>query len=265
MHISWEAVLNFYLFLVGSFSLFWLVQLKTQNANFVDACWALGVFLASLALLFNNLYFNETRGFLLCLVCGIWALRLALHLFKSRVFSGEDEDRRYRKLRQRWGPRAPLFFFILFQIQAILVCLCAIPFLAVATNKAEISTSDLAACVVGVCAIWGEHIADAQLKAFKNTDGSKEVSVCNVGLWKYSRHPNYFFEWVYWWAYVLFSVGSPYFLLSFFGPALMLWLLWRVTGIKPSEKLSLEKRKDVYRRYQEETSAFFPWFPRRKG
>lgn len=264
MALSWENTLYFYLTLAVSFAVLWTVQLKTQNANFVDAFWALGLFSISFILLVTESFDNRLRGFLCCFASGIWALRLSWHLFRTRVWSGETEDRRYSELRKKWGRRAQFNFFLLFQVQALLVLLCAIPFVSVAKNTTPFSLFDLLACVVATAAIFGEHVADEQLKVFKSKNDTNPMSICKNGFWKYSRHPNYFFEWIYWWTYVLFSVGSSSFVLSLVGPFLMLWLLWRVTGIAPSEKLSIEKRGNLYRAYQQETSAFFPWFPKRQ-
>jgi steroid 5-alpha reductase family enzyme len=111
-------------------------------------------------------------------------------------------------------------------------------------------------------AIAGETLADAQLAAFKR-DPANRGGVCNVGLWRYSRHPNYFFEWLIWMSYFIFALASPFGWIAIVGPASILWLLIRVTGIPMAEEQSLRSRGDAYRRYQQATSAFIPWFPKR--
>jgi steroid 5-alpha reductase family enzyme len=110
-------------------------------------------------------------------------------------------------------------------------------------------------------AIAGESLADAQLAAFKRRAAKGQV--CDAGLWRYSRHPNYFFEWLVWVAYFLFALGSPHGWLAFVGPASILFLLLRVTGIPLTEEQSLRSKGDAYRRYQRTTSAFVPWFPKK--
>ena len=110
-------------------------------------------------------------------------------------------------------------------------------------------------------AICGELIVDRQLYRFR-TDRSNEGKVCKVGLWRYSRHPNYFFEWIHWWAYVAIGWGAPYGALTLIGPALMLFFLFKVTGIPPNEENSLASRRDAYREYQRTTSIFYPWPPK---
>jgi len=120
--------------------------------------------------------------------------------------------------------------------------------------------------IAGVClwctALAGETVADAQLSAFKRI-AANQGQVCDVGLWRCSRHPNYFFEWLVWVAYFLFALGSPLGWLAAIGPASILYLLLRVTGIPLTEEQSIRSKGDAYRRYQATTSAFAPWFPRK--
>jgi steroid 5-alpha reductase family enzyme len=113
-----------------------------------------------------------------------------------------------------------------------------------------------------LAAITGEALADAQLAAFKR-DAANRGRVCEAGLWRYSRHPNYFFEWLIWVAYFVFAVGSPWGWVALIGPASILYLLLRVTGIPMTEEQSLRSRGDAYRRYQRTTSAFIPWLPKK--
>jgi steroid 5-alpha reductase family enzyme len=112
-------------------------------------------------------------------------------------------------------------------------------------------------------AVAGESLADAQLRAFKS-DPAHKGQVCRAGLWAYSRHPNYFCEWLIWCAYALLAISAPYGWLGLLSPAIILFLLVKVTGIPPTEKQSLRSRGPAYARYQNEVSAFFPWFPRSK-
>ena len=120
---------------------------------------------------------------------------------------------------------------------------------------------DFVAIAVWVIAIAGESIADRQLDNFRNNPSNKG-QVCKDGLWYYSRHPNYFFEWLHWWTYVLFAITYPLGWLSILAPALMLFFILKVTGIPPTEKQALKSRGERYREYQRTTNAFFPWFPK---
>ena len=116
---------------------------------------------------------------------------------------------------------------------------------------------DAAGLAVFAVSMVGESIADRQLARFR-ADAANRGQVCEAGLWRYSRHPNYFFEWLHWWAYVLFGYGSPSWWVTLAGVVLMYLFLTRVTGIPHTERQALASRGDAYRRYQQQTSAFFP-------
>jgi steroid 5-alpha reductase family enzyme len=113
-------------------------------------------------------------------------------------------------------------------------------------------------------AVAGEAIADAQLASFKRNPGD-EGRVCDTGLWRYSRHPNYFFEWLVWVAYFVFALASPWGWIAAIGPASILFLLLRITGIPLTEQQAVRSKGDAYRRYQQTTSAFVPWRRKAEG
>ncbi len=234
-------------------------QKNHANAGIVDVGWAAGVgFLAILYAMFSDGF--PLRRAALGAVAGIWGFRLAAYLFLDRVLPGQ-EDGRYRMLREQWGERAQVNFFLFFQVQAFWAVLFSVPFLVVAANPhAAWSWWDTAALLVWLGAVTGETVADRQLERFRN-DPVNRGKTCRAGLWRYSRHPNYFFEWIHWFTYVLLGVGSPYFWVTLTGPVLMLLFLYKVTGIPYTEKQAMKSRGDDYRRYQETTSAFIPWFP----
>ncbi len=145
---------------------------------------------------------------------------------------------------------------------ATMATLLGVAFFVVCLNPApQIHPLEIGGVVLWLLALTGESLADAQLAAFKR-DPTSKGRVCDVGLWHYSRHPNYFFEWLIWVAYFLFALGSPYGWVAVIGPASMLYLLLRVTGIPLTEQQSLRSKGDAYRRYQQTTSAFIPWFPK---
>jgi steroid 5-alpha reductase family enzyme len=191
---------------------------------------------------------------------GIWAVRLFWHLLSDRVLRAREEDGRYKMLREKWGNRAPLNFFIFYQVQALFVIAFALPFfLASANPHPALTLWDFAGVGLWVAAVVGEGIADRQLARFRANPANRGKT-CREGLWRFSRHPNYFFEWVHWWAYVLISATSPLWWASLFAPLFMLFLLFYVTGIPYTEKRALESRGDDYRDYQRTTSGFIPWF-----
>ena len=243
---------------VGMFAT-WLLQLRTRNAGYVDVAWAglLGV----AALLYGT--FGEGAGIprlLVAMLGGVWGARLALHLL-SRVLH-EAEDGRYRALREHWNDHQGKFLMF-FAGQALLVVLFSLPFLAVACNPStDLGVFQLAGVLVWLLSLGGESLADMQLAKFRACPGNRGKT-CRIGLWGWSRHPNYFFEWLHWFAYVLLAVGSPLFVLSLVGPLAMLVSLMWVTGIPYTEQQALRSRGEDYRRYQREVSKFFPWPPRR--
>lgn len=237
----------------------WWLQVRTRNAGYVDVAWA-GL-MGTAALLYGVLGQGATTPRLLVAILGgLWGFRLCLHLL-TRVLH-EAEDGRYRFLREHWNDDQARFFAF-FIAQALLAALFSIPFLAVAHNpQAGLSIWSLAGIAVWIASLAGEGIADLQLSAFRS-DPANRGRTCRKGLWGWSRHPNYFFEWLHWFAYVLLAVGSPWWGWTWLGPTLMgASLLW-ITGIPYTEAQALRSRGDDYRAYQREVSMFVPWFPKR--
>ncbi|MGE0682765.1 MAG: DUF1295 domain-containing protein [Candidatus Binatia bacterium] len=240
----------------------WFVQKIRQDASIVDVAWSAG--LGILVLFYaGNAEGYEPRRWLLGMVAGIWSFRLAAYLFINRVW-GKTEDGRYQTLRQNWGNNAQLYFFIFFQAQALLDVIFSLPFLVIACNpEPTLRGWEYAGVAVWAAAIAGESLADWQLARFR-ADPRNRGTTCRVGLWRYSRHPNYFFEWLHWWTYVVMAIGTPYWWATLIGPALMLYLLFKVTGIPATEAQALASRGDDYREYQRTTSAFIPWLPKKE-
>jgi steroid 5-alpha reductase family enzyme len=195
----------------------------------------------------------------------LWSLRLGLHLARRVLGHLDKEDARYGQLRRDWAVGFEFKMFGFFQLQALLLVLLATPFLLAAANPAP-SFHPLEAVAVGLwlIAVFGEALADAQLAEFKR-DPANRGRVCDAGLWRWSRHPNYFFEWLVWVAFALFALPSPGGWLALGCPALMLHFLLRVTGIRYTEEQLLRSKGDAYRAYQQRTSAFVPWPPATDG
>ncbi len=237
----------------------WLLQIRTRNAGYVDVAWA--ALLAVAALLYGS--FGPGAGLprlLIAMLGGIWGVRLALHLL-ARVLH-EAEDGRYAALRDHWQGHQGKFFGF-FMAQALLVVVFSLPFLAVATNPSTALSLNMAlGVIVWAGSLAGESLADMQLAKFRRCPGNRGKT-CRIGLWGWSRHPNYFFEWLHWFGYLLLAWDSPLWWLALVGPiAMLVSLLW-VTGIPYTEQQALRSRGEDYRRYQQEVSMFFPWPPRR--
>ena len=239
----------------------WLLHLAIANAAVVDVGWAAGI--GVLALLYARLGDGDpVRRAMIGVLGGVWSARLTLHL--AHRVAGEPEDGRYREIRERWRTNVKAKFFAFFVGQGVLDVLLATPFLlAVRNPDPRISLFEIAGVMVWVIALAGETAADHQLRAFK-ADAANKGRVCQVGLWRWSRHPNYFFEWLIWCAFALFALGSPLGWLAVGCPALMLYFLLRVTGIPATEAHALNSRGAEYAEYQRTTSAFIP-LPRKEN
>ena len=195
-----------------------------------------------------------------------WSANFALLALLWRRIAGQPEEGRYVQLRREWGASGNLNlrFLAFFEFQAALNVFLSLPLLLACMNRWEgwltLEWIGAAICIVGLA---GESLADAQLAAFKR-DPAHKGAVCDVGLWRYSRHPNYFFEWLIWIGYAVFACASgPYGWLAVAAPLLMLHFLLNVTGVKATEEQAVRSKGERYRAYQARTSAFVPWFPRK--
>jgi steroid 5-alpha reductase family enzyme len=244
-------------------AMLWCIQRFTRNAAIVDFGWALSlVYLASFYAIRGDA--GRWRGLLMAGMVGVWGLRLAFYLLFTRVI-GQPEEGRYQELRTGWGRGVQWGFFMFFQAQGLLNIVLAVPFLVVALNSRPVfSPLEYAGAILWAIAFLGEVIADAQLAAFKS-DPANRGRVCDLGLWRFSRHPNYFFEWLIWLSYALFALASPHGYLGLISPALILFFLLKVTGIPATEAQALRSKGEAYRRYQQSTSVFIPWIPKRSA
>ena len=244
----------------GLMLLLWTIHLPMRNAAIVDAGWAGGLALLGILYGIYGTGFSDRR-ILVAAMAGIWGLRLGLYLLLTRVI-GHPEEGRYQELRRKWVTNLPLKFLIFFEAQAVLDIVLSIPFLLAAENhEPRLSLAEYGAAALWVVAVGGEILSDLQLSAFK-ANPSNRGKTCDRGLWRYSRHPNYFFEWLTWVSFALLAIGAPHGYLGLISPALILYFLLRVTGIPATEAQAIRSRGDEYRRYQRTTSAFVPWFPK---
>lgn len=245
----------------------WLIQQRTGNSGWVDTVWTFGLGLvgcvAALAAL--NSGSQEFRQFIVAGLLLLWSLRLGAHIaLRSSTIS---DDPRYAELIRGWGADARRQMFILLQKQALVTIPLAASVLLAAHNPAEhVRLQDWLGMAILVIGIGGEAIADRQLRAFRLSP-SNQGKVCDVGLWGWSRHPNYFFEWLSWTAYPMIAIdltgAYPLGWFALAGPICMYWLLRHVSGVPPLEEHMLRSRGRAYEDYQARTSTFFPWLPGR--
>ena len=244
--------------LIAIFSAVWAWQLKTGNAGMVDPVWAysLGLVAVLYAVLGNG---DPVSRALTALGGLVWGVRLGTHLWKRNF--GKPEDARYRRFREEWGDKAASKMFWFFQVQVVISMLLSIAFLVPSYRSSTPAIGWIVLAVaVWIASVVGEGIADRQLKRFAQNPAN-HTAVCRVGLWCYSRHPNYFFECMHWLAYIALSIGTPWGWFTVLPPVLMVFLLLKLSGIPLLEE-SMAKRRAGYADYMRTTSALIPWPPR---
>lgn len=235
---------------------------RIDNYGVVDVLWSYAF--GPVALLFAALAdgWAPRRWLVAALALG-WSLRLGLHLHRRVRRHHPEEDGRYREMRRRWADNLSAKMAAFYQMQAVSVVVLALPFLlAVGRDETALNLCDWLGLALFAVGLAGESLADAQLAAFKRAPANRG-RVCAVGLWGWSRHPNYFFVWLTWCAFALFALPAAWGWLGLIAPATILYLLLRVTGIPPTEEQALRSKGDAYRDYQRRVSAFVPLPPRR--
>lgn len=250
--------------MVCFFSVVWYLSRALDNYSFVDIAWAYGL-LFLLPLYFVMFQGAEFRKALIWGMAAAWSLRLGTHLLIRIVRHHPEEDVRYQVLRKKWaGEQLGWKFYVFFQAQGLLILVLSVPMALSMRNPVPtllpLEVVGLFVCLIGIA---GEALADFQMQNFKS-DKPNKGRVCNAGLWRYSRHPNYFFEFVAWMGFWLFACGSPWGWITIYAPVAILYFLLRVTGIPLTEKCSVESKGQAYRDYQRTTSAFVPWPPKDK-
>ena len=244
-----------------------LVEQKTRNSGWIDVVWTFGLGATGFAgalLPFGGGPWPR-RIFVAVLVAS-WALRLGLHI-AGRTRNIKD-DPRYAQLRRDWGKDARRRMFIMLQMQALASIPLGLGIVLAAHNPAlALGWQDAAGMALFALALVGGAVADRQLRDFTR-DPAHRGRVCDVGLWRWSRHPNYFFECLVWatWPLIAISlVGYPYGFVALLAPICITLLLTRISGIPPLEEHMLRKHGEAYAGYQERTSALIPWPPRSLG
>ena len=262
--IVWIALASWFL-LAAIMTIAWVVQQVSGNSGWVDTFWTLAVGVTGCGAIAMQAQFGSftDRAIVIMLLVAVWMARLAGHI--SLRSASVAEDPRYAKLKQTWGENSSRNMFGFLQLQA----LCSLPLVLAVTLAANNPAPLLGATGVAAIALYtiglvGSAIADMQLKQFKQQSAGTGL-VCNSGLWAWSRHPNYFFEWLVWVSFALFALnlsgGWNIGVFALIAPACMYWLLRYVSGVPPLEDHMRAKYGAAYSAYQREVSVFFPLPP----
>ncbi len=249
-------------------SLGWVIEQRSGNSGWIDTVWTFGLGIVGVAAalfpLATDMPGAAPRRILAAVAVTAWALRLGVHI--AQRTAGIADDPRYAELRKNYGAQASWQMWLLVQKQALVSIPFALAIFLAAHNPAPaLRPQDCLAIAVFAVAIVGEALADAQLRRFRRMS-SERGSICDVGLWSWSRHPNYFFQWFGWLGYPLIAIDPAghygWGWLALLAPAGMYWLLVYVSGIPPLERHMLNTRGAKFRDYAARTNAFFPWPPR---
>jgi steroid 5-alpha reductase family enzyme len=245
----------------------WMVQQRTGNSGWVDTIWtfAVGLVGAGSALWPVGDAAPNARQWLVAALVALWSVRLGLHIAVRTA--AITDDPRYAAFAREWGVDSPRQMFVFLQNQGFgSIPLVFAIFVAARFPHTALRFQDYLGALILLIGIAGEALADAQLRNFR-INPANQGRVCDAGLWRWSRHPNYFFEWFGWLAYPVIAISIqdplyyPWGWASLLAPVFMYWILVHVTGIPPLEQQMLRSRGERYRDYQSRTSMFFPLPP----
>lgn len=255
---AWQVLLLTMLALSLAMAGAWALQRATGNAGWVDAVWsaATGLCAAGAALApLPGAPGTTSRQYLAAAMAAAWGLRLAWHIAR-RSAAATEEDPRYAQFRRDWGQSFEWRLFAMLQVQAAAAWVLAATVFTAGRHTGTLGLADAAGVLLLLGSVAGEALADSQLTRFR---ARKTGGICDVGLWGWSRHPNYFFEFLAWCAYPLLALSAW----SLAGPVMMFLLLRYGSGVPPLEEAMLRRRGDAFRAYQARVSVFFPWPPRK--
>jgi steroid 5-alpha reductase family enzyme len=241
-------------------TLVWIVSLLKRDASIIDIFWGAGFALLAWFYLASTDH-HTTRAYLVAALVTLWGLRLSLHILRRNW--GKGEDYRYAEMRAHNPNTFPWRSLVtVFWLQAVLLWAIAMPLLRGVTNPSpeQLTWLDIVGTLVFAVGFAFEAVGDWQLARFKR-DPANEGEVLDRGLWRYTRHPNYFGDSVVWWGLFLIAAATPGSLWTIYSPIVMTFLLMRVSGVSLLEQ-HLREAKPAYRDYVRRTSAFFPWFPK---
>jgi steroid 5-alpha reductase family enzyme len=239
----------------------WIISIIIKNVSIVDLFWGLGFVIIN-AFYFAGTEGDELRKYMLLVLVSVWGIRLSAYLSWRNI--GKGEDFRYREFRKKYGERRYwwISYFQTFLLQGVLMWLISATLLGANYNAdgGGFGIPDMAGLLVWLVGFFFETAGDYQLARFRS-DPQNKGRVLDTGLWKYTRHPNYFGDSAVWWGYGLICISAGSYLPAA-GALLMTALIIKVSGVVLLEK-SLQAQKPGYREYAARTSPFIPWFPRK--
>ena len=241
---------------VGTLTGLWLIYLKIRNPSIVDLGWAIGLTAMGLTHNLGGAEFSADRLLISALVL-FWGLRLGGYLFWTRLRLGK-KDARYESLCAKSSIPAPLYFLLHYLLQACFQAAVGFVFIFTASSSIINSMWGRIGLLVWCLGYAGSIIADTQLHRFR-ADSDNQGKVCQIGLWNYSRHPNYFFEIALWFGFSLIAIPTRFGWLGLASPITLLLTMRLITG-PISERQSLQSKPEAYKRYQRTTSMIIPWF-----
>lgn len=243
-------------------SLWFGLAIVRKRNDVADVAWGLGFIVTTLVTLLYNPGPVSLRGWLTVLLICVWGIRLAVHI--AMRHQGKGEDARYQNWRRGWGKHALLFAYLqVFLLQGFLILIVAFPVTwTVMAPVTPFKMVDAIGIIIWITGFVFEAVGDYQLLTFKRNPENKG-RIIQSGLWKYSRHPNYFGEVVLWWGIFCVAIGTPGGWVTIIGPLLITYLILFVSGVPMLEKLY--EGNPEYKRYQARTSRFFPMPPRQRG
>jgi len=258
-------MLSALLFMALAINLAWLFQRQAGNSGWIDVFWTFGTGIAGVGVALwplSGAPWPTERQLLVAILVAAWSIRLGAYV-AVRV-AASSEDTRYVAFRKRWGPAYQWTLLRAVQPQALVsAILCLAILLAARRPEPGLGFQDLAGVIVLAVAILGEAIADLQLARFKAAHTTRGA-ICDHGLWAWSRHPNYFFEWCVWLGHAIYGFAfAPWGLIALAPQAILLASILWVTGIPPTEMQAIRSKGDAYRAYQRRVSAFVPRPPKR--
>lgn len=233
----------------------WFLAFKIENLALVDLGWSFNFLFIILYLTFHIPIFSFLNIVFFIMVAS-WSLRLGLYLFFARIYKKEEEGR-YKKLREKWKSNLKFNFLLFYLMQAFTNVILSIPFFLVYYLEDKILFNHIIGIGIFLIAFMGEAIADLQLYYFKK-EPKNHNKVFKEGLWKYSRHPNYFFEILIWFSYGIFFLNTSYWYLGFFSFIVISFFILKITGIPATEEQNLSTKKEEYYQYIQTTSPLIP-------
>jgi steroid 5-alpha reductase family enzyme len=252
-----EVLIIVYLYLIVQMSLVWGLYRILKNPSVVDVSWSFGLMMAGLIYISQETI--NLRSMIISGLLVLWAFRLAGFLWLTRIKKGHI-DKRYLQLSNNWKMAKSLGFFLNFQLQGFFIFILSIVFLfAVMNSPKNISFLDCTGIILVLLGLVGESVADLQLYHFKQKQQGK---VCNIGLWYYSRHPNYFFELFIWCGFTLFGLQQSYGWIGIISP-LLLYIIFTKMTIPITERGSIESKGQAYIDYQKITPMLCPLVKKR--